>query len=129
MVLLDVRRFSVLGAFRRQATDMVFHHFTERVPTISPTVHRALSLVYRRVLAELKRKQPPLVNGINPWSLPRARPISCNDSPAFQRRQMSVFCAAESPYRLPDLTNTTSKNKYLYQMVLHRPVELATRFR
>jgi hypothetical protein len=38
---------------------------------------------------------------------------------------MSVFCVAESPYRLPDLTNTTSKNKYLYQMVLHRPVELA----
>jgi hypothetical protein len=29
--------------------------------------------------------------------LPNARPISCNDCPAFQRRHMSLFCTAESP--------------------------------
>jgi hypothetical protein len=45
------------------------------------------------------------------------------DGPDVKATRMS--CAAESPCRLPDLTNTTSKNKYLYQMVLHRPVELA----
>jgi hypothetical protein len=45
------------------------------------------------------------------------------DGPDVKATRMS--CAAESPYRLPDLTNTTSKNEYLYQMVLHRPVELA----
>jgi hypothetical protein len=57
--------------------------------------------------------------------LPKARPISCNDSPAFQRRQISVFCAEERPYRLPLLINTTSKTTDLCQMVLHPPVELA----
>jgi len=30
-------------------------------------------------------------------SLPKARPISCNGLPAFQRRHTSLFCAAESP--------------------------------
>ena len=53
------------------------------------------------------------------------RPISCSDSPAFQRRQISVFCAGERPYRLPGLMNNTSKTTTLYQMVLHPPVELA----
>src|SRR5580704_3210289 len=60
--------------------------------------------------------------------LPKARPISCNDSPAFQRRQISVFCAEERPYRLPTLINTTSKTNDLCRMVLHPPVELARIF-
>src|SRR5258707_10157691 len=33
---------------------------------------------------------------MEPWSLPKARPISRNDSPAFQRRHISVLCSAES---------------------------------
>src|SRR5258708_4321422 len=44
---------------------------------------------------------------MDPWSLPKARPISCNDSPAFQRRHMSVLCSAESLSRLPCAINTT----------------------
>src|SRR5665213_3638006 len=44
---------------------------------------------------------------MDPWSLPKARPISCNDSPAFQRRHMSVLCSAESLTRLPCVINTT----------------------
>jgi hypothetical protein len=51
-----------------------------------------------------------------------------DDSPALQRRHISVFCAAERPYRLPSLINTTSKTNDLYQMVLHPPVELARVF-
>jgi hypothetical protein len=39
--------------------------------------------------------------------LPKARPISCNDSPAFQRRHMSVLCSAESLSRFPCVINTT----------------------
>src|SRR6266850_1617277 len=39
--------------------------------------------------------------------LPKARPISCNDCPAFQRRHTSVLCAAESPTRFPRVINTT----------------------
>jgi hypothetical protein len=35
---------------------------------------------------------------LQPWSLPKARPISCHDAAAFQRHQMSVLSAAESPY-------------------------------
>src|SRR5713226_2807057 len=43
--------------------------------------------------------------------LPKARPISCNDCPAFQRRHTSVLCAAESPTRFPWLINTTFEEK------------------
>src|SRR5271170_7543521 len=38
---------------------------------------------------------------------PYARPISCNDCPAFQRRQMSVRCAADTSARFPCVINTT----------------------
>jgi hypothetical protein len=62
---------------------------------------------------------------IEPWSLPKTRPISCSDSPAFQWRQISVLWAEERPYRLPTLINTTSKTNDLWQTVLHPPVELA----
>jgi hypothetical protein len=44
---------------------------------------------------------------MEPWSLPKARPISCNDPPAFQRRHMSVLCSAESLSRFPCVINTT----------------------
>src|SRR5260370_32986384 len=44
---------------------------------------------------------------MDPWSLPKARPISCNDSPAFQRRHMSTRCSAESLFRFPCAINTT----------------------
>jgi hypothetical protein len=47
----------------------------------------------------------PEQNG--PWPLPKARPISCNDSPAFQRLHMSARCSAESLFRFPRARNTT----------------------
>ncbi|RZU35638.1 hypothetical protein BDD14_5722 [Edaphobacter modestus] len=37
----------------------------------------------------------------------KARPISCNDSPDFQRRHMSIRCSAESLSRFPCAINTT----------------------
>src|ERR1700675_143135 len=57
-------------------------------------------------------------------SLPKARPISCNVCPAFQRHHTSLFCAAESPNRFSALINTTFENSFI-QMVLHRPSEPA----
>ncbi len=45
--------------------------------------------------------------------LSNARPISCSDSPAFQRFQMSSFSIAESPNRIPDLmTAPPSQNRF-----------------
>src|SRR5207247_4818437 len=44
-------------------------------------------------------------------SLPKARPILCNESPTFQRHHMSLFCAAESPNRFPWVINTTFGEK------------------
>jgi len=46
-------------------------------------------------------------NCMEPWSLPKALPISCNDSPAFQRRHMSGLCCAETLSRFPCVINTT----------------------
>src|SRR6202020_2717778 len=46
-------------------------------------------------------------NRIEPWPLPKARPISCNDSPPFQRRHMSILCSVESLSRFPCAINTT----------------------
>ena len=43
---------------------------------------------------------------------PYARPISCNDCPAFQRRQMSVRCASETSARFPCAINTTLSETY-----------------
>src|ERR1700688_3796920 len=40
-------------------------------------------------------------------SLPKARPISCKDCPAFQRRHMSIRWFAESFTRLLTVINTT----------------------
>src|SRR3984885_12348895 len=83
-----------------------------------------------RVRSERRRTAgtiPPCCDNkkwIEPWSLPKARPISSNDSPGFQRRQISVFYAEERPYRLPTLIKTFKTN-HLCQMVLHPPVELA----
>src|SRR5260370_32385594 len=45
------------------------------------------------------------------WSLPKARPISCNDCPAFQRDHMSVRWFAENFTRLPCGINTTFREK------------------
>src|SRR5580693_5381100 len=61
-------------------------------------------------------------------SFPKARPISCNVCPSFQRRHTSLFCSAESPNRLPCFINTTFETA-LYQMVLHRPSEPAALIR
>jgi hypothetical protein len=41
--------------------------------------------------------------------LPKARPISCMDCPAFQRPQMSFFSVAESLVRFPATINTILK--------------------
>src|ERR1700737_4012478 len=45
------------------------------------------------------------------WSLPKARPISCNDCPAFQRLHMSTRWFAESFTRLRSVINTTFREK------------------
>jgi hypothetical protein len=39
--------------------------------------------------------------------LPNARPISCKDCPAFQRRQMSVLCVQEGRARFPWVIDTS----------------------
>ena len=51
---------------------------------------------------------------------PNARPISCNESPTFQRRQISVRYAAETSTRFPCAINTTSCGPFSLRMVLHR---------
>src|SRR3984893_6524825 len=45
------------------------------------------------------------------WSLPKARPISCNDCPAFQRHHISVRWFTESFTRLRCAINTTFREK------------------
>src|ERR1700682_5025464 len=45
------------------------------------------------------------------WSLPKARPISCNDCPAFQRLHMSLLCIVESFTRRCCVINTTFSEK------------------
>src|ERR1700730_5261527 len=45
------------------------------------------------------------------WSLPKARPISCNDCPTFQRLHMSVRWFAESFTRFRNGINTTFREK------------------
>src|SRR5690242_18888655 len=58
-------------------------------------------------------------------SLPKARPISCSDCPAFQRFQTSSFSLAESPNRLPGLISTPPPDSRFISVVLHRPIECA----
>src|ERR1700719_436686 len=55
--------------------------------------------------------------------LSKARPISCSDSPAYQRLQTSRFSIAESPNRFPGLIQHHLSGADLHQMVLHRPIE------
>jgi hypothetical protein len=43
--------------------------------------------------------------------LPWTRPVSCNDWPAFHRRQISVFCVGESLERFCWLINTIIKRR------------------
>src|SRR3984957_6949934 len=63
---------------------------------------------------------------MQPCSLPKARPISCSDCPAFQRFQTSRFSIAECPNLFPGLMPTPPFPKTdLHQMVLHRPIECA----
>src|SRR5712672_24569 len=45
------------------------------------------------------------------WSLPKARPISCNDCAAFQPHHMSIRWFAESFTLLLNLINTTFREK------------------
>src|SRR5271170_1970127 len=44
--------------------------------------------------------------------LPKARPIVCSDSPAFQRLHSSVRCATESSTYLPCVIHTTFEQKF-----------------
>src|ERR1700693_6147506 len=44
--------------------------------------------------------------------LPKARPITCSDCPAFQRLHSSVLCAAESATRFPWVIHTTFEQKF-----------------
>ena len=43
--------------------------------------------------------------------MPKARPIVCSDSPAFQRLHSSVRCAAESATRFPWVIHTTFEQR------------------
>src|ERR1700747_922447 len=45
--------------------------------------------------------------------LSKARPILCNDSPAFQRRHTSVRCATESSTYFPCGIDTTSAGRFI----------------
>src|SRR5258705_668940 len=45
------------------------------------------------------------------WSLPKTRPISCNDCPAFHRLHMSSRCCSESLTRRLNVINTTCREK------------------
>src|SRR5258708_4540346 len=45
------------------------------------------------------------------WSLPKTRPISCNDCPAFHRLHMSFRCCSESLTRRLNVINTTFREK------------------
>src|SRR6266436_9136911 len=45
--------------------------------------------------------------------LSKARPILCNDSPAFQRRHTSVRCATESSTYFPRVIDTTSEGRFI----------------
>jgi MFS family permease len=49
----------------------------------------------------------------NRMFLAKARPISCNVCPAFQRRHTSIFCSAESPNRFPGFMNTTFESGFI----------------
>jgi len=53
------------------------------------------------------------INWMDTWSLPKARPISCNDCPAFQRPHISIRWFAESFTRLPCVINTTFKRRFV----------------
>jgi hypothetical protein len=46
-------------------------------------------------------------------TLPKARPMVCNDSLAFQRRHASVRCATESTTYFPCVIDTTSEGRFI----------------
>src|SRR5271154_3609222 len=100
----------------------------------SETIPREISSRSARVRARGDRRRaagriPPRGNKTDRMqlcSLPKARPISCSDCPAFQRVQTSPFSTAESPNLFPGLMPTPPFSKTdLHQMVLHRPIECA----
>src|SRR6202049_4598118 len=45
--------------------------------------------------------------------LSKARPIVCNDSPAFHRRHTSARCATESSTYFPCVIDTTSEGRFI----------------
>src|SRR5579864_7124288 len=47
------------------------------------------------------------------WSLPSARPIACNDCPAFQRPHISARWAEDSFHRLCIVNTTLRKKIYI----------------
>jgi hypothetical protein len=93
-------------------------------------IPREMSSRSARVSASRERRRaaggiPPQGNNKHRMllcGLPKARPISCNDWPCFQRRQISDLSVRESLDRFPSLINTILK-QHVYQIVLHRPIE------
>src|ERR1700677_3735979 len=47
------------------------------------------------------------------WGLPKARPITCSDCPAFHRLHSSVRCAGESATRFPWVIRTTLNRSFI----------------
>src|ERR1700722_8629861 len=100
----------------------------------SEAIPREISSRSARVRARGDRQRaagqiPPRGNNIDRMqlcSLPKARPISCCDCPAFQRFQTSRFSIAESPNRFPGLMSTPPPEKRFTSVVLHRPIECTT---
>src|ERR1700733_4372102 len=100
----------------------------------SEAIPREISSRSARVRARGDRRRaagriPPCGNKTDRMQLcylPKARPISCSDCPAFQRFQTSRFSIAESPNLFPGLMPTPPFQKTdLHQMVLHRLIESA----
>jgi hypothetical protein len=104
-------RSQVANSLLRASTGPWTFHFATSLTIFPHSLrfrHRTISKEYARSTnsrnypAALRQQE---LNGR--MSLPKARPISCSDSPPFQRRHMSVLCSAESLSRLPCAINTT----------------------
>src|ERR1700678_916675 len=108
------------GSFRVRVTGRshirdIYNVFKREVWIEQPeAIPREMSSRSAKVSAHRERRRaaggiPPRGNNtarMQLCGLSKARPISCSDSPAFQRLQTSRFSIAESPNRIPGLMPT-----------------------
>jgi hypothetical protein len=105
-----------LAAHCRRNSIQAFSYLANRRTASEPSRDLlALTQREREERAPPDRRNKPTVTRrqttMDECSLPKACPILCNESPAFQRRHTSLFCAAESPNRFPWIINTTFSEK------------------